>query len=266
MTVTSTHTLSVPGIGAVEVLCSERGTGRAFVVLHGGGGPATVEPWADTFAATVGARVVVPVHPGFGGTSRPGALDSIGGLARVYVALLDELGLSDVVVVGNSIGGWTTAEMAVLGSPRVSGYVLVDAVGAEVAGHAGPDFFALTPQQVAEHAWFDPIGRALDPSSLPPAARAVLASDRAALAVYGGESMTDPTLLGRLASVATPTLAVWGEADRIADPAVGRSFAAAIPGARFVLLPRAGHLPQLEQPEALAAVVREFADSVGATA
>jgi len=98
-----------------------------------------------------------------------------------------------------------------------------------------------------------------DPTTLPPAVQAVLPSNMAALAAYGG-SMQDPTLLGRLKGVRTPALVVWGEADRIGDVDYGRAYAAAIPGARFELLPHAGHLPQIEAPEALLAIVTDFAD------
>ena len=72
--------------------------------------------------------------------------------------------------------------------------------------------------------------------------------------------MQDPTLLGRLATVTVPTLVVWGEADRIGDLDYGRAYAAAIPGARFEVVARAGHLPQLENPEALHVLVRDFAE------
>jgi pimeloyl-ACP methyl ester carboxylesterase len=69
-------------------------------------------------------------------------------LAALYLALFDRLDLNDVTVVGNSIGGWIAAEMAVLGSPRISGLVLVDAVGIEVPGHPVADSFSLTVDQV----------------------------------------------------------------------------------------------------------------------
>ena len=97
-----------------------------------------------------------------------------------------------------------------------------------------------------------------DQATLPPAVQAVLPGNRAALAAYGG-TMQDPTLLGRLAGVSIPALVVWGEADRIGNLDYGRAYAAAIPMARFEVVARAGHLPQLENPDALHALVRDFA-------
>ena len=115
------HRITVPGIGTVELTVAERGEGHPVLVLHGGGGPFTVDPWADRLAAARHAHVLTPTHPGFDATPRPAALDSISGLATAYVSLLEAVDLTDVTVVGNSIGGWITAEMALLHSPRVSG-------------------------------------------------------------------------------------------------------------------------------------------------
>jgi pimeloyl-ACP methyl ester carboxylesterase len=63
--------------------------------------------------------------------------------------------------------------------------------------------------------------------------------------------MADPTLAARLSGVTAETLVVWGEADRMVTPGYGKEYAAAIDGASFRLLPGAGHLPQLETPEAV---------------
>ncbi len=246
----------------VELTLAEAGEGRPFLLLHGGGGPLTVEPFAEQFAADPRsqARVLTPTHPGFNGTARPDGLDSVAKLARLYVALLEELDLADVTVVGNSVGGWIAAEMAIIDSPLVSRYVIVDGVGTELPGHPVVDFFSLTPAEVAERAYHDPERYGIDPTKLPPEAQRAMAGNRDALAVYGGTTMTDPSLAGRLGTVTKPTLVVWGAADRIADSEYGRALAGAIPGARFELLAETGHLPQIETPEALIRVLWEFAD------
>lgn len=256
---TRTHILTIAGAGPVELAVTERGVGRPYLLLHGGGGPQTVAPFAELLADSVPAHVITPTHPGFAATTRPDALTSIRGLAALYLALLGALDVTDVTVVGNSMGGWIAAEMALLHSPRISGVLIVDAVGIEVPGHPVADFFSLTLDEVAQHSYHDPDKFRIDPTALPPALRAAMPGNRAALAVYGGTAMTDPSLAGRLAKVTTPTLVLWGEADRIADPDYGRAFAAAIPGARFQLLTATGHLPQLETPDQLLAVIRDFA-------
>ncbi|WP_255807922.1 alpha/beta fold hydrolase [Deinococcus sp. KNUC1210] len=71
--------------------------------------------------------------------------------------------------------------------------------------------------------------------------------------------MHDPALLARLATLQIPVLVIWGDSDRIVTPAYGAAFAAALPGARFEIVERAGHLPQIEQPAATFALIDGFA-------
>jgi len=223
-----------------------------FLLLHGGAGPLSVADFAALLSESApAARVLAPAHPGFDGTPRPPEMTTVRQLAAHYAARLDELGLDDVCVIGNSIGGWIAAELGLLHSPRVSRLVIVNAVGIEVPGHPVADFFALTFEQVVQLSFADPARFAITP---PPSA----AENRKTLQVYAS-AMEDPTLRGRLAGIEVPTLVVWGEADRIADPAYGQAFASAISGARFVELAGAGHLPQIEAPDRLLKVVSEFA-------
>jgi pimeloyl-ACP methyl ester carboxylesterase len=249
--------LSIPtSFGVVPLAADERGAGRPVVLLHGGAGPVSVAGFADLLAEATGTRVIVPTHPGFGGTERPEALTTVGGLAELYDGMLDALDLQDATVIGNSMGGWVAAELALRRPARLGRFSLVDAVGIEVEGH--PVAGSLAPAQLAEYSWYDPSkAPSLDPSALPPALQAIFAGNRAALALYGG-SMSDPTLLGRLATVDVPALVLWGEADRIADVDYGRAFAAAIPGAHFELLLRTGHVPQMETPDVLLEALRVF--------
>ena len=251
MTTTITRTVPLPDIGPVGVAVREYGDGQPFLLLHGGGGPDTVTGFGELFAKTHDVRVIVPTHPGFDGTARPEKLTSIPGLAALYVALLGQLELDDVTVIGNSIGGWIAAEMALLASPRVSGAILIDAVGIEVPGHPIADFFSLTMDQVFTLSFHHPAPFRIDPATLPAAAQAIAAGNRAALATYAGTAMSDPTLAGRLAHLELATLVLWGDSDRIVDPGYGRAYAAAIPRARFQLLKGTGHLPQIETPDQL---------------
>jgi pimeloyl-ACP methyl ester carboxylesterase len=69
------------------------------------------------------------------------------------------------------------------------------------------------------------------------------------------------SLLPTLADV--PTLVVVGEADTLTPPEQARAMADAIPGGRLAVIPGAGHLPPLEQPEATTASLREFLRSLG---
>jgi pimeloyl-ACP methyl ester carboxylesterase len=258
---TSTHRIPVAGYATVEVSFTEKGEGHPLLLLHGGGGPLTVSGFADLLAAQRPARVITPTHPGFGGTPRPDSLADVPGLAALYIALLTELDLRDVTVIGNSIGGWIAAEMALLDTSRISSFVLVNAVAIEVPGHPIADFFSLTPRQLAELSYHDPERFGIDPSKLPPEAVKAMIGNRATLAVYAGTSMNDPDLAERLAGVTKPTLVVWGDSDHIADADYGRAFANAIPGARFQLLRDTGHLPQIETPGPLLDAVWAFAES-----
>ncbi len=254
----TTYTVPVDGVGPVPVTVTERGQGRPYLLLHGGAGPQSVDSFAALLAGSADARVLTPLHPGFGGTPRPAALATMGGLAQLYAGLLDHLDLTGVTVIGNSIGGWIAAEIALLNSPRVAAVVLADAAGLQVDSAPAADFFSLTMDQVAELSYYQPDKFRIDVDALPEPAKAAMAANRGALAVYGGEAMADPTLLGRLPAIAGPVLVVWGAADRMFPPEHGLAYTRAIPGAQFQLISGAGHLPQLETPGTLLRLLQEF--------
>jgi pimeloyl-ACP methyl ester carboxylesterase len=245
---TRTATARLAGdFGAVELDVTDRDRTRPFLLLHGGGGPRTVAGFADLLAERTHSRVLVPTHPGFAGTPRPESLASTRELAAVYVALLDELDLADVTVIGNSFGGWLAAEIALIGSPRVSGAVIVDGIGVDVAGHPITDVRGLAPAQLQRLSFHDPTRAPAAP--VPDGAGP--GPDVQALVAYTGASMSDPTLLERLGGLEVPVHVVWGESDGIVDVAYGRAYADAIPSSTFTLLRGTGHLPQVETPEEL---------------
>ncbi|MFB9581057.1 alpha/beta fold hydrolase [Streptomyces goshikiensis] len=232
--------------------------GRPVLVLHGGGGPATVAGLVEHFARS--ARVTAPVHPGWQDTPRPAWFTGVDDLALTYLHLLHDHGLRDVVVVGTSLGGWIAAEMAVRDTAGlISGLVLIDAVGVHVEGEPIRDFFALGARGVADHAWHDSDRYFVDPATLPATQLTAQQSNMAALRALAGDPyMHDPKLRGRLGRVRTPALLLWGAGDRIVTPAYGAAYAAAFGNARLHVIPEAGHLPHIEQPEAVFALVDEY--------
>jgi pimeloyl-ACP methyl ester carboxylesterase len=252
-----TYTLSMP-YGEVPVTVTERGTGTPILLLHGGAGPDSVAGFADLLAARLPVRVLTPVNPGFGGTPRPDGLDSVAKLAEVYGVLLAELDLTGVTVVGSSIGGWVAAEVALAVPDRVARLVLIDAGGLDSAAHPATDVFSLTLDQITDLSWANPDGHRIDLSKLTDAQRAIAGGNRAAMLVYGGPEMADSTLAARLGGITAATLVVWGEADRMMTPGYGEEYAAAIPGAEFHVLPNAGHLPQVETPDAVLALFEKL--------
>lgn len=258
----STHTLTLDQ-STLDITVDLHGQqGHPFLLLHGGGGPGTVAPFAGLLAEQRPARVFTPVHPGFDGTVRPEWLTDVTTLAQAYAQLLDVLGLRNVAVVGNSIGGWIAAELAALGSDRISSVTLVNAVGIHVPGHPIAHTFSLTPVELSRLSWHDPSKFRFDPSTLTETQRAVMAANRATLQIYSApHDMADPTLAERLTKVPHPTLVTWGASDQVVDADYGRAYARAIPGAEFRLLQGTGHMPQLETPERLLPVVWDFADA-----
>jgi pimeloyl-ACP methyl ester carboxylesterase/mannose-6-phosphate isomerase-like protein (cupin superfamily) len=269
MTTATTTVLTVAGLGpgsvTVPVTVTECGSGRPVLLLHGGAGAFSVAGFADLLASSGPVRVLTPVHPGFDGTARPAQLTTVRSLAAVYAALLRDLKLTDVCVIGNSIGGWIAAELALAESAapdrRVSSVVLVDAAGLQVDAAPMADYFSLTRDQVLDLAYFNPDVFRIDPATLPAERLAAMASNNDTLRGYGGTSMADPSLLGRLPAISIPTLVVWGAADRIVPAEHGGVYAKAIPGAQLRVITEAGHLPQLETPAELLAAVSEFAGS-----
>ncbi len=240
------------------LVIDDTGTGgRPILVLHGGGGPDTVKPIIGHLVAG-GYRVLTPTHPGWNGAPRAEWLRTAGDYAQAYLDHLTALGLSDVVVVGSSLGGWITAEMAARDTAGVmGGAVILDGAGIFVADQPITDFFSLTPREVAEHSWHDPDRFFVDPSTFAPERVAMQRSNMQTMgAVFTG--MNDPELRDRLSTVTIPVLVIWGDSDQIFTPGYGRAYAESFAFGRFELVAGAGHLPHLEQPAATLGLIVGF--------
>jgi pimeloyl-ACP methyl ester carboxylesterase len=253
--------VSTVEISGVRIETIERGAGRALLFLHPGIGIDAQAPVLERLAE--GARVIAPSHPGFGRSEQPKSMTTVDDLAYFYLDFMDALELKDAILVGVSFGGWIAAEMAVKSCARTGHLVLADSFGIKVSDRETrdiADIFAMTEPQFNERAYFDPALPKRDYTKMAEADLVVIARNREATARYGWSPyMHDPKLKGRLHRVRVPTLVVWGEADRIAVPDYGRAWSAAIPGARFALVARAGHFPHLETPDEFARLVLAFA-------
>jgi pimeloyl-ACP methyl ester carboxylesterase len=238
---------------------SESGEGRNILLLHGGGGPATVGGLAAHLAER--AHVITPTHPGWDGTPRPESLDTVAALADEYVRTLEERDLKDVLIVGSSIGGWLGVEIALRDTAhRVTGLVIVNGLGVEIPGHPITNVSSFTPAQLAQVAYHDPSKFGAGAPPMTPERLATMRANQATLAVFAGDPYCcDPSLLSRLKGIHIPTLVLWGASDRVATTEYGRAYAAAIPNARFEIVSEAGHLPWLEQAAETFRAIDRFA-------
>src|SRR5579862_820071 len=151
----------------LAITITESGSGRIVLLLHGGGGPFTVQSIATHLSETT--HVLLPTHPGWNGTERPAWLTTIPELARIYLQLLTSQGYQDVLVIGSSVGGWIASEMALQDDRQLlSGLAIIDGTGVQIEGQPIRDFYALTPREVAEYSYHDPDRFYLDPATVPP--------------------------------------------------------------------------------------------------
>jgi len=238
----------------------EKGRGRPLLFLHPGIGLDRNAPVIDKLADH--ARVIAPSHPGFGNSDQPKAFITIDDLAYFYLDLLDQLDLKDTILVGVSLGAWIAAEIAIKSTARLSHLVLANAVGIKVGARDTRDIvdiFAITEPELNKLAYFDPAIAERDYKAMAEADVRVIARNREASARYGWSPyMHDPKLKSRLHRIRIPTLFLWGSADRILTEDYGRAYCAAIAGARFETIARAGHYPHIEQSDAFARAVFAF--------
>jgi pimeloyl-ACP methyl ester carboxylesterase len=240
----------------------EAGTGRNLLVLHGGGGPQTVANLAGHLAER--AHVLAPTLPGWNGTPRPPQLDRVTAYADKFLRYLEYRELTNIVVVGSSVGGWLAAEIALRDTAhRIAGLVVINGGGIAVPDHPITNITGLAPPDLAKLSFHDPAKFAAGAPPMTPERIAMMRANQATLAAIAGDPyMHDPTLLSRLSGIRVPTLVLWGASDGVFSVGYGRAYAAAIPGARFELIAEAGHLPHLEQPAITFRAIDQFVDTV----
>jgi len=255
-------TLREIDVRATPVRVHTDGEGPPLLFLHGAGAGGRWLGFQEALARRF--AVLCPVHPGHAGSPAADWIEEVADLAFLYLDLLDTLRLDRVHLVGASLGGWIAAEMAVMASSRLDSLVLIDPVGIKVEGWIYPFLFGMELPQVVMTIFHRPeAALALAPTDQSLDTLVDLYRQNAALArVAWNPYLYNPRLRRRLGRIAAPTLLVWGEHDRLAPLACAETWRAEIPGAQLVTFADSGHVPHLEEPQAVAAAVGDFCGSV----
>lgn len=244
------------GVHGLELALDDRGSGPALLFVHGY--PLDGGLWRHQAGAFPGWRTLIPDLRGLGRSDAPDLGYSMATYADDLAALLDAIGVDDVVLAGLSMGGYVAFEFLRRHRPRVRALVLADtratadsAEGRKGREEAMADVRVGGAPLIAEQMLPKLLAKGA-PRSLCDDVRAMMAAAPvpgilgALAAMRDRPDSTDllPTLAGM------PTLIVVGAEDALTPPRDAEGMAKAIPGAKLAVIPGAGHLAPLEQPEA----------------
>jgi pimeloyl-ACP methyl ester carboxylesterase len=250
------------GVAQTELMLLRGGSGRPVLVLHGIEGHEGWLEFHDELAEF--ATVYAPSHPGYGHTEAPEWITSIPHQAVFYNWFLQQtqLDTTGVDVVGLGIGGWIAAHMAIMCGASLRHLVLVDSAGIRPHNSEILDVFVTPWQQVIESAFFDAQSSAeyqrLYAAPLPEYGGVREAARTMSMRMLFRPYMHDPSLAGMLGKVRIPTLIVWAREDGIVPLECADLFKNSIDGATLRVIEACGHFAHLEQPRAVATLVRDF--------
>lgn len=265
-------------IAGSDIRYETEGRGPAVLFLHAF--PLGLFMWDAQAEALRADHTVVRFDcRGFGGSPPGDGLLTMERIADDGAALLDQLDVERAVVAGCSMGGYAAFAFVRKHADRVRGLVLADTRAGADAAESRRNRSLLAEKVMREGASaaleaFLPklLGATTQSENAPLVGRLrerILAASPRGIAdgLAGLAARADQTSL--LREIRVPTLVVCGEEDVLTPPAEAQALHAAVPGSRLVLVPRAGHLANLEQPEAFNAALREFLGTLpgrGATA
>lgn len=214
-------------------------------------------------------RVITYDKRGHGLSDAPDGDYSLDQHVTDLIGILDHLKIDRLALAGVSVGGLIAQALALRYGERLEALILCDSaakVGDEIMWNEritqvkskGMTAIAGTVMM----RWFSDSFRQDQPEALRGWRNMLL---RTPVAGYAGTCATlrDSDLRNYLGGIAVPTLVVVGDQDRATSPDLVRSTAQSIPGARFEVIERSGHIPPIEQPEALGRLFQSFLDEVG---
>jgi pimeloyl-ACP methyl ester carboxylesterase len=251
-----------------------------IVFVHGLGGQ--WQNWLENIPRAARERRVIALDlPGFGLTPEPRDRITIPGYGRCVDALCEKLSLGRIDVVGNSMGGFVAAEVAIQFPERVDQLILVSAAGITSADIAQRPI--LTVGRIAAAVATYGTARHRQIASRPTSRHVALSLVarypsllRADLAYEGffkgtGKPGFDDALRAsleydfrdRLPEIGRPTLIVWGENDSIIPVRDAAEFERLIPDSRKVVMRNTGHIPMAERPQAFNDLMLRFLVETG---
>ena len=272
----TTRPLEPPGVqrmtvNGVSLAVEVRGKGPAVLFIHGY--PLDRTLWAAQLSGLDGFRVIAPDLRGLGLSDAPDLGYSMPTYADDLAALLEALQVDEVVLVGLSMGGYVAFEFLRRHRERVRALVLFDTrADADV-----PDVRRARDQQssLAREHGAAAVAEQMLPRMVAPAAAqstphvvervremmlaAPVAGIAGALAAMRDRSDAS-ALLATLDDL--PTMVVVGEEDAMTPVDLARGMASVIPGARLEIVPGAGHLPPIEAPGVVNALLLDFLKSL----
>lgn len=258
----------------VRLYYEEHGAGLPVILAHGMS--ESIEMWSDQIdALTDQYRLIVWDNRGHGRSDAPDdpGQYSVPIFAADLRALLNHLGIERACIGGLSMGGYTAVAFAVTYPDRLSALILADTAPSEEAIPNRP----LAEQAIREHLPLEALARSegteavahrtiadgtVSPDVLDdPAKRIRYIEQMRRLPVNGyvwaWRSLRErPSYTDRLGEICVPTLCIAGERDEFL-PAV-QLLATRIPNAELVVIPEAGHLSNIDQPEAFNRATRSF--------
>ena len=246
----------------VTVKLHRAGRGATVLFLHGVGGVPQWLPFFDALAERY--ELLVPEHPGFGGSDDPPWITSMSDLAMFYLDLVEEAGLDRIHLIGNSLGGWLAAEILIRDRSRFRSLVQLAPAGIRVKGVPCGDNFIWGPEEAVRNLYHDQAFAdrvlALTPSE---AQIDLMLKNRFTVAKLGWQPRWfNPDLEKWLHRIKLPSLIVWGDDDKIMPPANAALWCDRLRDARLVMIESCGHLPHVEHAPLVAGHVLDFLEGV----
>jgi pimeloyl-ACP methyl ester carboxylesterase len=240
------------------------GSGPPLVFFHGAGGSSGWQAHHEDLSAEY--TVYVPSQPGFNGTEGPAWAKTITDVAQFNHMFIEALGLQNIVLMGSSMGGWVSAEMAAMDDHNIDALILVDAAGIKPRQGEIAEIFMVSANTRLEQRFYDPsqvenyenYARELSPEEqLVVHSNAITASQ-----LCWRPYLHNPSLPHYLARVDTPTLIVWGREDAIIPVECGHLFQQAINGSQLAIIDNCGHSPAIEKRSEFVSAVTGFLNSI----